>query len=65
MEITCITCLQCKKAKLEKIEKYLYTNAIDNVYEYYNLYQCPKCLALWEESQNRPGALFKFPKFIK
>lgn len=60
-----IVCLHCKEAKLEKVETYLYTHAIDNSWEYYNIYSCPKCLSLYEEAQNRPGALFKFPKFVK
>lgn len=60
-----IVCLHCKEAKLEKVETYLYTHAIDNVWEYYTIYRCPNCSTLFEEAHKRPGRLLQFPKFVK
>ena len=57
--------MHCLVGSLEKIETYLYTHAIDNVYEYYRVYKCSHCQTLFEEAVSYPGKLYKFPKFVK
>jgi hypothetical protein len=58
-------CVHCLVGSLEKIETYLYTHAIDNVYEYYRVYKCSHCQTLFEEAVSYPWKLYKFPKFVK
>ena len=58
-------CVYCLTGSLEKQEIYLYSHAIDNVYEFYTVYKCSHCQTLFEEAKSKPGKLYRFPKFIK